>query len=863
MQIIDLYIRDTFRHSSEGYFPTVTRLVDTSTDFTNGLFKVGQIIKNLDSGVEGVITAIAPSGDDTLDIDGGVFSGTGQRYQIYNDFTKLELFKDESVSITDTIQNVKDPAKIFAPFSQQFSVPASKHNNKFFKHYYNSEVENSYDARFQGDALIQLNGINYKKGSLRLTSVDLKNNVAYSYKLVFTGETVEFKKILAENELSSLQFPDSLNFEYTSTFVKDKLQGSAEGEDLIFPLITHSKNMRYGYNSNAGYRDAITGTKLNYADLKPALKAKAIIDAIENTYPQIKFSDTFFNSSHFKKLYLWLHREEGFMSNAEEGGEAQSIVGTFFTDTSFSTNYNFDSGDELRPPSMRFGHFPNVSPFAIGYSRYEFYLTVNAPAQQSYTVTYMTYNNEVLFETQGQGNQTVDTYYANPQDLGEGYFATKIVITTDNTLTISQNLEVKKIFDGNGGPSTYITMGTGFYSKPAATSQNFITVQSQMPKMKIFDFLKNLFTMFNLTAYKEDGLITVLPLDDYYNAGKVYDITEYVDTSKKTVSKLLQFRNMIFKFKSKKSYLVQYSEELQGNKFAEESYGNDEWDGGDYKVEVDFEKMMYERLTNEINGSLTSIVQGAMLDKKFEPTIGSPLLFYCFDTNASPPIAFENDDQTTTALTTYLRPSNSISNINTGFTSNTLNFGIEADEYTQLTYLPSTDLFTKYYRNYVANLFARNSRKTNVSAYLPLNVILNYRLNDIFIIGTTEYRINSIKTNLLTNKSDLELYNLQVNTSQSLNNQRQDLQRVENLQTTSKTSSEIIFTYTSITDTNLLRYEIYVDDVYRGFTNPGSFGSNAVGLDSDTTYKISVRAIYDIDGGENGAFDTDLFETTL
>ena len=154
MQIIDLYIRDAFKYNSVGYFPTQTRLVDTSTDFTSGEFEVGQIILNLDSGVEGVITAIAPSGTDTLDIDGGNFSGTGQRYQIYNDFTKLELFKDESVSITDTIQNVKDPAKIFAPFSQQFSVPASKHNNKFFKHYYNSEVVNSYDARFQGDALI-------------------------------------------------------------------------------------------------------------------------------------------------------------------------------------------------------------------------------------------------------------------------------------------------------------------------------------------------------------------------------------------------------------------------------------------------------------------------------------------------------------------------------------------------------------------------------------------------------------------------------------------------------------------------------------------------------------------------------------
>ena len=178
MQIINLYIRDGNKYTSEGYFPTQTRLVDTSTDFTIGNFKVGQLIKNLNSGVIGSVTAIAPSGNNTLDIDGGDFSGSNQRYQIYDDYTKLELFKDESVSITDTIQNVKDPAKIFAPFSQQFSVPASKHNNKFFKHYYDSEIENSFDARFQGDGLIQLNGIDYKIGKLRLTSVDLKNNVA-------------------------------------------------------------------------------------------------------------------------------------------------------------------------------------------------------------------------------------------------------------------------------------------------------------------------------------------------------------------------------------------------------------------------------------------------------------------------------------------------------------------------------------------------------------------------------------------------------------------------------------------------------------------------------------------------------------
>jgi len=873
MQIIDLYIRDAFKYTSVGYFPTQTRLVDTSTDFTNGLFKVGQIILDLDSGVEGTITAIAPSGTDTLDITGGVFSGSGKRYQIYNDFTKLELFKDESVSITDTIQNVKDPAKIFAPFSQQFSVPASKHNNKFFKHYYNSEVVNSFDARFQGDALIQLNGTNYKKGSFKLTSVDLKNNVAYSYKLVFTGETVEFKKILAENELSSLQFPDTLDFEYTSSFVQTRLGSSVAitdpDHDLLFPLITHSKNMRYGYNGNAGYKDAITNTFLNYADIKPALRAKVIIDAIESNYPQIKFSNTFFNSFNFKKLYLWLHREEGFMSNAEEGGEVTSIVKTWFTGSAATAGleYDLDSGTEIRPadPEMN----PYNTPFGNGtYREYDFFLTVNAPGGQSYTVEFRRLSNNSLFaERQGSGNQTLDLVTINPQDWGEGYIDLKIIIIAENTLLISQELEVRRIFNNGSGSKTI--EATGFYEAAAPTAANIVDISRQMPKMKIFDFLKNLFTMFNLTAYKEDGVITVLPLDDYYNAGKVYDITEYVDTSKKTVSKLLQFKNMIFKFKSKKSYLVQYSDELQGNKFAEESFTSEQYDGSDYKVEVGFEKMMYERLSDESStNTLTDVQQGAMLDKKFEPTIGDPLLFYPIWTETSDVIKFDNLNDTFSNLVRYYRPSNAIVNISTGFINQTVNFGIEVDEYTQgtgsSTQTSSNDLYTKYYRNYVANLFARNSRKTNVSAYLPLNVILNYRLNDIFIIGTTEYRINSIKTNLLTNKSDLELYNLQTNTSQSLNGQRQDLQRVENLVSTGTTSSSISYEWDAITDSNFVEYQIYLDGELDTTVPSGDPTTKTrTQLDSDTTYKFSVRAIYDIDGDEFGAFDTDLFETTL
>ncbi len=882
MQIIDLYIRDTFKYESVAEFPTVTRLVDTSTIFTDGRFKVGQIIVNLDSGVEGVITAIAPQGNvNALDIDGGSFSGTGQRYQIYNDFTKLELFKDESVSITDTIQNVKDPAKIFAPFSQQFSVPASKHNNKFFHHYYNVNVLNSYDARFEGDAIIQLNGTNYKKGSFRLTSVDLKNNVAYSYKLVFTGETIEFKKILAENELSSLFYPESVNFDYTNSFVRGRFGASFSvtptQQDLLFPLITHSKNMRY---NNGVYRDHITDTELNYTDLKPALRVKTIIDAIEETYPDIKFSQQFFNSYRFKQLYMWLHKEEGYISNAEEGGELKTISARFKYPGpnglgQLGLGYHFQSGTELRPAFVR--TLPADEDETVttdtGYVRYryKFVLVVTAPTTRSYTIECRkAFDNSLLWSNDRTGTQTFDWIFDNQSYSGD-FTGTNILdfyinIITDNTLSISQELTVEynKRYFGTGSGGQFLAQGV--YELPAVVDEDVLSINNIMPKMKIFDFLKNIFTAFNLTAYKEGDTIIVLPLDDYYNAGNVYDITKYVDTTKSKVSKLLQFKNMKFDFKSKKSYLVQYSEELQGNIFSEESYGNDAFDGKDYKIEVDFEKMMYERLSDEETGDLTDIQQGAMLDKKFEPTIGQPLLFYPIWTETSDPIKFDNLDGSTTDLIRYYRPSNSIVNLVTGFASQTFNFGIEADEYTGqggiTTQDTSNDLFSKYYRNYVANLFSRNARKTNVSAYLPLNVILNYRLNDIFIIGTTEYRINSIKTNLLTNKSDLELYNLQANTSQSLNGQRQELERVQNLETTNKTSSSISIQWDAIQANNVYNYEIYLDDEFYDEVYPGTteFVNN---LESDTTYKISVRALYNIGTDFASSFDTDLFETTL
>ena len=53
--------------------------------------------------------------------------------------------------------------------------------------------------------------------------------------------------------------------------------------------------------------------------------------------------------------------------------------------------------------------------------------------------------------------------------------------------------------------------------------------------------------------------------------------------------------------------------------------------------------------------------------------------------------------------------------------------------------------------------FNKNTRIVKVKAKLPVSFILNYSVNDTIVIGDQSYYINSIKINLNSGDSDLDL----------------------------------------------------------------------------------------------------------
>jgi len=290
--------------------------------------------------------------------------------------------------------------------------------------------------------------------------------------------------------------------------------------------------------------------------------------------------------------------------------------------------------------------------------------------------------------------------------------------------------------------------------------------------------------------------------------------------------------------------------------FAEEDFGDDKFDGGTYTVELPFEKMMYERLTDlDDNDSLTLIGQGAFLNKQFEPTIGEPLIFSSlYQANTDSELTIGGS-----APSNYRRPSNVTAIGEWGYNKRLqLNFGLEADEFLQETPTLSTNLFEDGYFDYVQTMFDPTSRLFKYTAYLPLSILLKLQLKDKLVIANNAYRINSIKTNLLTNKTELELYNRQEFVSQINNSQFAYLDRVAQVTSPSKSSTAINLSWTAVT--GVVGYDVIL--------NGGVFGTTVVTsvkvtpLEPDTTYTIGVRAKYNIDGNDAYSFDTSIVVTT-
>ena len=246
--------------------------------------------------------------------------------QLYIENNRVDLFDDETISLTSSIQNVRDIAKVFSDYSQTFTVPANDRNNKLFKHFYNFDID-GFNATTKKRARIELNHAPFREGFIYVEGCNLKNNVANTYTLVFYGGLVLLKDKIKDHTLQSLVGElEEYNHTYSAANVETGFTTGLSNGSIIYPLITPEKRLYFdsaasptdttNYSGNLFSAPTPSTTRgLDYFDLKPAIKVIKIIKAIEEKY-SIDFTG-FFDTDDAKvafqlsNLYLWLSRDSG------------------------------------------------------------------------------------------------------------------------------------------------------------------------------------------------------------------------------------------------------------------------------------------------------------------------------------------------------------------------------------------------------------------------------------------------------------------------------------------------------------------------------------------------------------------------
>ena len=676
------------------------------------------------------------------------------------------MFKDESVSITQSIKNVKDIDKIFTSFSKTFSLPASKINNKIFKHYYNFDIVGGFDARIRKASNIELNNLPFTEGLIKLEGVNLKNNKPHTYKITFFGNTVTLKDTLGDDKLTGLSSLTSLNKTYNATSVKAFLQADPTTQDVIVPLITHTQRLTYDSTTNdqsvgnlAYHSGHVKG--VSYTELKYAIRLHSIIEAIETKYPTISFSDDFFASTNtpYYGLFMWLHRKKGDVENLS--GSNESLINTFTDDSSFFTKSTMSNN------ALSLSEIPSSPNFLYDLTSIYFESTTSS------IVPYRISIRKNGLEVANSGEITSGTKFTTevPTIALEANVQYTAYIQSDSDI-VFQTLSFVVKRERQQYPLDDPEIEEKFYSiTNFAYSNSFeFDITQQIPDIKVIDFLSGLFRTFNLVAYIErnETQITVKTLDDFYanpSSASPYDITKYIDVSKSQVNIALPYRKINFRHEDTKTFLAAKHTQLFGETWGESQYNSGEkLDGSIYNVKTPFGQMKYERLIdgNPSGIGTTGVQWGWVVDDNQESYIGKPMLFYPIRRTSSTPIAFLNSTTDQDSIATYNIPSNSVA-LSSATSSYNMNFNAEQNEWGSLENPADTgftnSLFEAYYKNYITSVFNPSNRITKVSAYLPLKILLNYTLADRFIIGGHSYKINSITTNLGTGKSELELLN--------------------------------------------------------------------------------------------------------
>lgn len=692
---------------------------------------------------------------------------------------KIDLFDDEKIEITQKLNDIEKLSNVFSDFTNSFTVPATPNNNRIFRHYYDCDIDDLYNANIRVDGFIEIDTLPFRFGQFQLESVTVKDNQPDNYKISFYGKVTQLTELFGSDTIDKLdydkdgvkQWSSLSQFDITlnqTNLLRTFNDPTYLGGNIITPLIAYS-DRDWNYLTGDAYDIANSFYPIKTTELRQALRCLRIIEAIETKY-DITISREFFGNSMFNQLFIWMNSK----ANKASGSILLDINAAVTTSGPLPNNYFTTSVDLVND-------IFTVNDLAYSYSSsrdFNLWFTVTT-LRDPISGTLLT---GTKFNVRIVNSDTGISVYDELIEFNGSTLQVLLNIPQSSTPTTTNY----KIFMSAPVNFVYSTMninfdyrvapGTIYRSGSSNNNGDFldrISVAYTLPAMKVIDFIQGIMKMFKLIIKPISvANFYIDTLNNYYDEGNILNLTNFIDVESVLVERPSIYRKINFTF--------QPTDNVLGKKFREENvpinrkigYGDlfSEYTSIEQKtelnVELPFENMLFERLVVQSgvsDGTLTNINIGQAIKLSDDgvtltPNDCKPILFFNNGTVSTTTFPFKYQFGSTSPVQTI----NSVYNI--GNTNNavlasvtdSINWGSEIDpwHYSKI----NQSLYYNYWFNWLGTIYSIKQRKVKFDGYLPPRFIQEITLNDRIIIVNKRYKINDYTIDLVTGKTSLNLF---------------------------------------------------------------------------------------------------------
>ena len=721
---------------------------------------VGHYVKVTSGDSTGLISWILANTTTKLTLETAIPILNGDDIEIYrSDYQRLDLFKDEKISITSQIGNANDIGKLYTDYTQSFTIPASKTNNQILSHWYESSIDNGFDHRMRYDAFIEVNTHRFRDGTIQLEKADKKNGFIESYTVTFYGNLVQLKDVIKDDKLNSLDYT-SLNHGYSSSAVRARITTTGLPNGVKYPLIGNAN--KYSYQDATSTDITTTTGAIKWNELFPAITLASIFSFIQAKYGVI-FTGSFFNLEQWKKLHLYLKNA---LSMSEITQRFQLDYSSIVTTSPFVAFPEFNLATDTLTSTWSF-----VPANAVG----DIYIYINVyitPLSGFGNIPYnvFCYRDGELYKSflnlTGARVPRVEEIRRSQDGSSHRY---TFSFSSAQTMNFTSIVELQRCYQASYAVGQTITRSRA--TSGTLTTVSNIDIVNYIPDIKTIDFITGIIKTFNLMIIpRPNNTYEFAPLEMFYNAGKTLDITEYTYENEMSINKPKLFKSINFTYAESMNVLNEQFKSLYGNAYGDLIYNSTRiTENSTYDIKLPFENVLFELVKQ---GKLFQTA--TLIDKDLKPYIPKPMLIYCNGILPTPltgsdTIYTTNSSGGPTIITNYNRFSNEYDNMPTDINHAqlmTMNFGNEQSSW--LNELAPQGLYYRHYKNFVDNLYNIKTRLVKVKALLPASLLgstvtngsgipLGIALNDRLVIRNKRYLINSFTTDLTTGETDFEL----------------------------------------------------------------------------------------------------------